>query len=734
METRSMSDSTAKISGGGRAERDDVAFILRYFALMVSCIAALCAGCGPGVEPGVGFGGYGGSCPAGQRKVCLGQCAFVQNLVGRPCDLDPCLRPGSEAIVCGTNSRCEPDAAGSSTGACRPIPTDLGVPPRVGACNPRFPLGSLQNPCGQFATSSGAPAGSVATPSFCAPLGDDLTCTPNTPTRAACNPTRVEGETCDGDWEDVISPLPAQPSRCLPCAPGFRCVNSLTGGPRVCLRRCDTGSGIGGCRTASNSDRPWTYQCQPQPWQRPGSVTTTTPVCVRVGLHGNVCGAPIASFETRDVVQIVPPVVEQLIYPGDVLGVAAEAVNVPYTVRIAPPTIPLTGCSAQCDSCVTTESDRQPTPTLLEPRCCVQPEGRCVTDSDCCAYGSFGARCVPDPQPRANLGSPPLGICRRGCNAELFGNLPADLCNGAIPSPTFRYPNFVCPGHTECTLFSPPGGTASPVCMPCGRPGENACRIAGRQGCTIALSPNQVPDGGLVRLGNLVRDTADRCQVNLACGANGGACCPANARVCGPGARLPQGDRCANAGFVCNTDTASGQCVPCGIAAGGIACEGNVDNFLKINQFLPQPSNLASNAVCAYSRISPRTGERDRCPGDPPNYAPQRCQDARNLVASTARDPYSGVPDVCVDCGARGQPCCEGGLCGDRNDTCVGYVRGGQNGTCQECGRENQPCCRCPTAGSPRATNSGCDLTNQQNQRLVCTTGSNGNSCLPLER
>jgi hypothetical protein len=734
MATRSMSDSTATISvERGRSESDDVAFILRYFALMVSCIAAFCAGCGPGVEPGVTFGGYAGTCAAGERKVCLGRCAQVAAL-GGACDRDPCANSLADAVVvCGAGLRCEPSSGASPRGTCRPIPTDLGNPPRVGRCNPDALLGSEANPCGQFTVVATARAGSVSTPSFCKPLGNDFSCVPSNPTNAVCSATRVEGESCDGDWEDVLSGSQTVRSRlCEPCGPGFRCANSVTGGPRTCLRRCDANvGGAGACRAAQNTDRPWVYQCQQQPWQRPASgdmapTTVPTPVCIRVGQHLGVCGASIASFETRQIVSIDPVTNVEWDDLRTRLRPDAYAVSEQFNVLFPSAGTPNTGCNALCDNCVATRREPPAGPAdVAEAICCVQPGSRCgltatgrPNDDDCCDFGTFSAQCVLDPQ------SGPAGsqvtLCRRGCNPAQGGNLTADACSGVLPPTPAFPPQFECPGTTECrqvdTTPGPGGSLPAHACTPCGRAGERACSVRGREGCTVVVSPAQIPGGGIVRIGSLSVDVAGVCQLVAGRGGMGQFCHAPNVRTgafCAGGPRLPQGDRCNGPLLACSSEDSLGRCVPCGQAAGQPACEGSI---ALIGQRTAGIQPTLANTVCAENRLPFNDpGEDLRCPGDPPRINPPRCIEnalgnSPRLVSAPARNRYSGEAGVCIPCGNTGQACCESQLCQNTSDTC-------DQGVCTPCGEFGQPCCRC----NPNLSmNRGCVRDSPQGGRLSC--------------
>jgi hypothetical protein len=736
MRTSSTSDSTAKNSGGGRVRRDVDASLLRYFALMVSCIAALCAGCGPGVEPGVAFGGYAGTCAAGERKVCLGRCAQLASL-GGACDRDPCASSVTDpVVVCGTGLRCEATSTAAVRGTCQPIPTEPSTPPRLGACDPAALLGSAENPCGQF-TAAGA--GSVAVPSFCKPIGNDNSCIPSNPTRAACFRTAVEGETCDGDWEDVLAASPTVRSRlCEPCGPGFRCANSVTGGPRTCLRRCDTNvGGPGACRAAPRDDRPWIYECQPQPWQRRamgdvGPMTVLTPVCIRVGQHLGVCGSSIASFETRQIVSIGPVINDEWDNPRTRLRPDGYAVSDQFTVLQAPPGVPRTGCAAQCDNCVVTR--REPpagAADLAEPVCCVQPGGRCgltatgrPNDDDCCDFGTFSAQCVLDPQ--SGPSGAQLTLCRRGCNPAQGGNLVADGCSGVLPPNPPIPPSFQCPGVSECRQVDitpgPGGSLPAYACMPCGRAGERACTVRGREGCTVVLSTAQIPAGGILpigtiaRIGSLFVDGNGICQPVAGRGALGQPCHDLNVRsgaLCSSGPRLPQGDRCNGLFLACSNPNGPGTCVPCGQAAGQPACEGSI---ALIGQRTVGMQPTLANAVCAENRLpfnDPIEGLR--CPGDPPRINPPRCIEnalgnSPRLVSAPARNRYSGEAGVCIACGNTGQACCESQLCQNATDTC-------DQGVCVPCGQQGQPCCRC----NPNLSgNGGCAATNQAAERLSC--------------
>jgi hypothetical protein len=728
------------LGGGGNTLRG-CARAPRFIALIVSCLVAVGVGCGPGVEPGAVYNGYAGTCPGNQRKVCLGKCAQVANRVGAGCDLDPCPLASGASVVCGTGLRCAPDSAGALTGTCQPIPDDPGVPPRLGACNPAFPLGSAQNPCGQFTVASDARAGSVTVPSFCRPIGDDnTTCTPTSPSRAACNPTRIEGESCDGEWEELLAAA-ALPRRnlCAPCGPGFRCANSVTGGPRVCLRRCDpVVGGQGACRPAGSNERPWTYQCQTQPLLRPlGTPSMPIPsaaVCIRVGNHLGVCGASIASFETRQLVSIAPPI--NVAWDNGDTRIVPDAYGVYDRTQVlnAPLGVPNSGCSAACDNCVVTQRVNPPDATsLAEATCCVDTGGRCGTgptlaDSDCCDFGSFDAQCVRDPQSGAT-GAGQQGLCRRGCSPALGGNLTADICSGRLP-PNPPFPaNFQCPGATECIEVdrTPPlGGTTLPIhaCTPCGRAGEPRCTVSGREGCTIVLGPAQIPGGGIVRMGNLQVDANGICQpvtigpTGALVGGPGQPCHAPNVRVgaiCGSGPRLPQGDRCNLPNFACSDPDGPGTCVPCGLDIGQPACEGAISLIgARVGGIANNPT--VNNSICAETRLPFNDPtESLRCPGDPPRINPPRCVENAlgnrpRIVSAPARNRYSGEAGVCIACGNTGQPCCESQLCQNVGDTC-------DQGVCTPCGQQRQPCCRC----NPNLSMSnGCAATNPQGEFLQC--------------
>ncbi|MDP3273810.1 MAG: hypothetical protein Q8Q09_01355 [Deltaproteobacteria bacterium] len=390
-------------------------------------------------------------------------------------------------------------------------------------------------------------------------------------------------------------------------------------------------------------------------------------------------------------------------------------------------------CFDLCDACVQTSSTLvNGEPVLDEPTCCVPAGSRCNVDDDCCDFGTNGASCVLDPSTaipstQSAPARPPIKICRRGCRANLIGNLLPDICRGVFPPNPAPPSGFVCPAPTECRpLPRPPFGGLpffGGACVPCGHPGELACIAPGREGCTVILNQD-VAGGGLVRLGNLRVDPNGVCVQRTDCGFPGGPCCPPDVRLCGPPGRLPQGGRC-NGTNVCNSEGFGGTCVPCGASfttqasiVGTACCEGSLVALNALSQQQARPGQ--GNNICNAARnMPPRRSVDLRCPGDRrvPAISPPRCNDGADTVCPVSSDPYSGTRGTCQACGGTGQPCCEGSLCLSNTDTCNPENR------CEPCGGPNERCCRCPGTSGELGTD-GCRVAAPDAQVLACVPNS----------
>jgi hypothetical protein len=594
--------------------------------------------------------------------------------------------------------------------------------------------------CGGFWLASDAPPGNAAVPSFCAPLGANLTCSPTSPTRATCQMARVDGESCDGDWDDVIGPTATTLRRCSPCAPGFRCVDNPSGatGP-VCLRRAD--SSVGGsvaclATTANSGDRPYTYIVQNQrrfPLRSgPSGGWATAEVCVRAGQLGGMCGASIASNETRALQQnpTTVPVNSSYTPPGSLVTYTAVQVQFTTVDSTFPPNTNTTGCGSACSVCQSTSASvvYSTTPGMPntyvpnEPRCCIPTGSRCNVDADCCEYGSLGASCVEDPtsdrdpETGAFTGIPRIKVCRRGCDPALGGN-PTSPVAASVPS------SFVCPAPTECRqVRTVPGYLGAPptpvyACTPCGLLNEPACVTQYREGCTTVV-PSSLGGGGIIRLGNLQVENGFCRPAN--CGFASGTCCPAHTNTIAPFApSVAQGDRCQGTNMVCSSDTGPGTCVPCG-GANQRCCEAKLSQFAE-RSTAPQP--LSVNAQCSEQRnpAAVRTVP-NRCPGDPIVPTSNRCATSLNMVCQNGSDPYTPGEAMCTACGTNGAPCCEGNRCNNFRSTCVGSGGGGINinGICTACGDSGQPPCNCGGSG---LGNDGCVLQDAEGNPVRLVNG-----------
>ncbi len=722
-----------------------------FISIWVTMFVVL-ASCSPTVDPSNNPGrGFVGPCPAGQRKVCVGQCAAVSNRDGASCDLDPCVPGSRPAYVCGPNLRCEPCPLSGDRvcqpgeGVCRAITPPPEQGPVSPVCDPHTPLGSINNPClqtpGQFCRSV-----------TCGPLG-----VRNAP--GLCSLLLAEGqEDCDADFANVLNPPATGFTACSPCGPGLACMRRPDGAstPRgrgtVCLRRCDAVVNAPSTVVNAACQPPvsdgvlgrgtYDYRCElhsrnPSNLGSPG--TNVVAVCVRATPHSATCGT-LPSYESRpttDTIQSLqdwcpgfprlpsgrcpmlrPGTQEQQFVVSNRQYTALEPAGSPAQPENLNP------CVLGCDSCQPNTHLRGATNDHSNSYACCRQQGQgCDQDSDCCQQGTMPARCVPYNPPGATQPSGSIQrVCRRGCDPAIE---------------TSTDPNAPrCPGNTACTPMAgrrltanpwpqPAPGTVagsipstgtppSPVCMPCGQEGERCCEGLGRATCGVAAGPNLIANGqGSVVLPNLVCAAGvcrDRRQTDAVsdppgapsmppgqrCGDLGQACCPeatgnglAFQSLPGGPTRIPQGSRC-RAGGICG---ANNTCVRCGVQPGDPCCDldlSNVANVAVTARIGTPPSVTVGAPRTPLQTLAGTAVPDDFVPG---LFASNVCGEQRRQVDLTEElicPPAAPNALTPRRCGPLGLACVQSA--GNPTDARHNAATDGP-GVCVACGLNGQPCC-----------------------------------------
>lgn len=587
-----------------------------------------------------------------------------------------------------------------------PVVGRAGDPITVYACNPHLARGTVPDAQALSALGNLCPDWSLCVPAGTqADVAAHAACSylPGFP--GLCTRARVDGQTCDADWNYALAhALDLPVTVCSPCAPGLACLDG------VCRRQCTDPSDpsanpLGECPVASTDPR-WDYVCDTAPHNSRTRAEVASAECTPAARLGQRCPAQAsrALIEAQEVATTTTivhlPANNQLTYTvgtgnwGASRGVCADETNVCIDGRCCVPP------GVACQGTTAAERDRSCCggPGIVArcggSSCCRAPGQGCSSAADCCGLrpDAFGLGWLSGP------GESP-GICcdaatmananelvRRLCGPVATGHCAPTPC-GVAGTPCCRTEPFypACQPGLKCGVADPSGVR---TCASCGGPNQPCCDNGV---CTAGLGCSN---------SGVCRD----------CGALGSACCPDGTCVggyCNP--QTNQCEPCSNnsqcpAGQECYWDNCRS---PCSVA-GQACCDREMNAGGLGPGFL---GRCATGLTCSFN-----LGVCVDC-----GWQGGACcrADTRPSATSGAGTPYCRDPqNLCVNqrcqhCGGTNEPCCAGNACAGTDAVCDTAT-----GTCRPCGAEGQACC----------ANSTCNAQSG-GASLVCGTGGTCQRC-----